>query len=276
MNEGTRAQAGDGPPLVRLRGVTKRYGQGAAAVLALAGIDLDVRPGEMVALVGPSGSGKSTLMHVLGLLDRPTSGTYLLGGRDVSHLRGAAAAQLRGRRIGFVFQAIHLLPSLTALRNVELPMVYGRLPRAERRTRALAALRRVGLAELAQRVPQAMSGGQAQRVAVARAVAAGPDLLLADEPTGALDRRSGRMVLALFQELHAQLGLTVVIVTHDPLVARHTQRIVTLEDGHIVADTPVTDRLLAAEAGAGGMAGETAEARGPVAVASAGPGGETE
>lgn len=236
------------PLLVEMRGITKRYGHGPTAVQALAEIDLDIRSGEMVALVGPSGSGKSTLMHVLGLLDRPSAGTYRLAGRDVSRLNSAGAAQLRGTNVAFVFQGIHLLPSLTALRNIELPMAYGRVPKDQRRPRAREALERVGLAHLAQRYPSAMSGGQAQRVAVARAVAAGPQLLLADEPTGALDRRSGRTVLALFQELHRKLGLTVVVVTHDPLVAQHAQRIVEMEDGRIVRDTPVSDRLLAAEA----------------------------
>ena len=239
------AQGGSREPLVHLRGVTKQYGVGAATVRALDGIDLDIQAGEMVALVGPSGSGKSTLMHVMGLLDRPSAGQYLFAGQDVSRLGSRGASRLRGSRIGFVFQGIHLLPSLTALRNIELPMAYGRSARAERQRRARESLDRVGLLALANRYPRQMSGGQAQRVAIARAVAPGPGLLLADEPTGALDRRSGRTVLALFQELHRQLGLTVVIVTHDPLVAQHTQRIVQLEDGRITDDSPVADRLLA-------------------------------
>jgi len=236
------------PLLVEMHAITKLYGRGPTAVQALAGIDLEIRRGEMVALVGPSGSGKSTLMHVLGLLDRPSGGTYRLAGRDVSRLNSAGAARLRGTNVAFVFQGIHLLPSLTALHNIELPLAYGRVPKTQRRTCAREALERVGLAHLAQRYPSAMSGGQAQRVAVARAVAAGPELLLADEPTGALDRRSGRTVLALFQELHQRLGLTVVVVTHDPLVAQHAERIVQMEDGQIVSDTRVTDRLLAAAA----------------------------
>ncbi len=243
-------EPGDSAPrreaLVRLRGVSKRYGQGAAAVQALEGIDLDIARGEMVALVGPSGSGKSTLMHVLGLLDRPSAGTYHLAGTDVTRLSRRAAARWRGTRVTFVFQGIHLLPSLTALRNVELPMVYARVPRTKRRERAGAALARVGLTALAGRLPSTTSGGQAQRIAIARAVAAGPELLLADEPTGALDRRSGRAVLRLFQELHRDLGLTVVVVTHDPYVAQHAGRIVQLEDGRIVADAPVQNPLVAA------------------------------
>lgn len=239
------AQPGADQPLAQLRGVTKQYGAGAAAVSALSGIDLEIRRGEMVALIGPSGSGKSTLMHVLGLLDRPSSGTYHLAGQDVSRLGSRGAARLRGSRVGFVFQGIHLLPSLSALRNIELPMAYSRAGRGDRQRRAREALESVGLTALAHRYPSQMSGGQAQRVAIARAVAPGPELLLADEPTGALDRRSGRTVLALFQELHRHLGLTLVIVTHDPFVAQHTQRIVQLEDGRVTDDSPVIDRLLA-------------------------------
>jgi putative ABC transport system ATP-binding protein len=233
------------PPVIRAQGLQRRYGQGEVAVDALAGVDLTVEAGEMVALMGPSGSGKSTLMQVLGLLDRPTAGTYHLSGTDVSRLSARQAAALRGRRIAFVFQAIHLLPRLSALRNVELPMVYAHMPARERRERALESLERVGLQHLAGRRPNQLSGGQAQRVAIARAVAPGPDLLLADEPTGALDRASGREVLALFQRLNQELGLTIVVVTHDPVVAQHATRIVELEDGHIVGDRPVENRLIA-------------------------------
>ncbi len=235
----------DNSALVQMKGITKTYGRNAASVQALAGIDLELRRGEMVAIMGPSGSGKSTLMHVLGLLDRPTSGSYYLAGQDVSRLSGRAAAKLRGNRVAFVFQGIHLLPGLSALLNVELPLVYGRCASAERAPRAQKALEQVGVAHLARRYPTEMSGGQAQRVAIARAVAAAPDLLLADEPTGALDRRSGRTVLALFQELHRTLGLTIVVVTHDPLVAQHSERIVQMEDGHIIRDEAVSDRLIA-------------------------------
>jgi putative ABC transport system ATP-binding protein len=231
--------------LLEARGLVRRYGQGDAAVQALQGVDLDVRSGEMIALMGPSGSGKSTLMHILGLLDRPSAGSYRLGGRDVSRVGSREAAQLRGRRIAFVFQAIHLIPRLTLQKNVELPLAYARMPAPERHRRAAESLASVGLGHLAQRLPNQVSGGQAQRAAIARAVAPGPDLLLADEPTGALDRSSGRDVLAIFQELNASLGLTVIIVTHDPLVARHAQRLVELEDGLVVADRPVEDRLFA-------------------------------
>lgn len=237
--------------LIEVRGLLHRYGQGQAAVQALSGVDLDVRRGEMIALMGPSGSGKSTLMHILGLLDRPTGGTYRLNGREVSRIGALHAAQLRGRHIAFVFQGIHLIPRLTLAKNVELPMVYARMPAAERHRRAIDSLTSVGLRPLAQRLPSQVSGGQAQRAAIARAVAPGPDLLLADEPTGALDRASGRDVLAIFQELNRSLGLTVALVTHDPFVARHAERLIEIEDGRIVSDQPVADRLLAVRADEG-------------------------
>lgn len=232
-------------PVILARGLRRQYGQGDAAVQALRGIDLLVERKEMVALMGPSGSGKSTLMQILGLLDRPTDGTYQLSGRDVSKLNARQSAEVRGERIGFVFQGINLLPRLSVVRNVELPMVYARIPAAERKSRAMDSLRRVGLDHLANRRPSQLSGGQAQRVAVARAVATGPDLLLADEPTGALDRASGRQVLALFQELNEEMGLTIVIVTHDSVVGQHAKRLVLMEDGQIISDNPVDDRVQA-------------------------------
>jgi len=228
-----------------VRGLERRYGQGPVAVQALAGIDLDVARGEFVALMGPSGSGKSTLMQILGLLDRPTAGSYVLAGRDVTRIGGREAADLRGRRIAFVFQGIHLLPRLTAVGNVELPMVYARTPVRERRRRAVESLGHVGLGSLLARRPNQLSGGQAQRVAIARAVAPTPDVLLGDEPTGALDRQSGREVLHVFQQLNEEMGLTIVMVTHDPYVARHARRIVELEDGRIVGDRPVEEREIA-------------------------------
>ena len=231
--------------VIEAKGLMRQHGQGDAAVQAINGIDLVVKQGEMVALMGPSGSGKSTLMQILGLLDRSTKGSYHLAGKDVSRLTKGESANLRGRSIAFVFQGIHLLPRLSAIRNVELPMVYARFSAEERHERAKESLARVGLAQFAARRPAQLSGGQAQRIAIARAVAPGPDLLLADEPTGALDRASGRDVLALFQQLNQDLGLTIVIVTHDPLVGRHAKRIVELEDGRIIADRPVDDRILA-------------------------------
>jgi putative ABC transport system ATP-binding protein len=239
---------GSTAPMIEVERLTKVYGQGDARVTALDGVDLTIPTGQMVALMGPSGSGKSTLMQILGLLDRPTAGTYRLNGRDLSRISSRTMSELRGRRIAFVFQGIHLLPRLSAVRNVELPMVYARMGGAERRRRANDALGRVGVGHLAQRMPTQLSGGQAQRVAIARAVAPGPDLLLADEPTGALDRASGREVLGVFQALNRELGLTVVIVTHDPLVARHAERIIELEDGRFIGDRMVgADERLSAE-----------------------------
>lgn len=231
--------------LIEAVDLRRRYGQGEAAVDALSGVSLVVRAGEMVAFMGPSGSGKTTLMQILGLLDRPTAGSYRFDGRPVEALNSGEAAQLRGRRIAFVFQSINLLPRLDARRNVELPMVYARIKSAERQGRARESLERLGIGHLSHRRPSQMSGGQAQRVAIARAIAPGPDLLLADEPTGALDRVAGQAVLAAFQTLNRYLGLTIVIVTHDPVVARHAERIIQLEDGHILSDQPVMDRLVA-------------------------------
>jgi putative ABC transport system ATP-binding protein len=231
-------------PLIALENITRRYGDGEATVHALRGITLTIRGGEMVALMGPSGSGKSTLMNILGLFDRPTSGQYTLNGQDMTRLTSRQQAALRGRRIAFVFQGIHLLPRLTVLANVELPMAYARIPASRRKQAALAALERLGVAHLKDRYPTEISGGQAQRVAIARAIAPGPDLLLADEPTGALDRKSGELVLQAFQELHDATGVTIVLVTHDPFVAQHAERIVSLEDGQVIDDRPVTDRLV--------------------------------
>lgn len=231
--------------LIQIKDLSRSYGTGEATVHALRGISVTINPGEMVALMGPSGSGKSTLMNILGLFDRPTSGTYQLGGQDMTRLSGRQQATYRGRRIAFVFQGIHLLPRLTALANVELPMSYARMSSGTRRQAALKALELLDVAHLKDRFPSQMSGGQAQRVAIARAIAPGPDLLLADEPTGALDRKSGELVLQAFQQLHEETGVTIVIVTHDPLVGQHAERIVSLEDGQITGDQPVADRLIA-------------------------------
>jgi putative ABC transport system ATP-binding protein len=216
--------------IIETRGLTKVYGSNGNAVHALRGIDLTVERGEFVALIGPSGSGKSTLMAILGCLDVPTGGTYALEGRQVEKLTGADLAAIRNEKVGFVFQQYNLLPKATILRNVELPMLYAGVPRRERKQRALELLERVGIPDKANTLPGALSGGQRQRVAIARALANRPALLLADEPTGALDSKTGQEVLALFRELHAQ-GNTVLLVTHDPTIAGMAQRRVELRDG---------------------------------------------
>jgi putative ABC transport system ATP-binding protein len=223
--------------VIEARELTKVYGRGENRVEAVAGTNMNIESSEWIAIVGPSGSGKSTLMHLIGLLDRPTSGSYTLNGRDVSQLRGNELARARRDLIGFVFQSYNLLPRESALKNVELPMVYAGVGRKERRKRALGLLERVGLSERAHHRPPELSGGQMQRVAIARALVNGPVLLLADEPTGNLDTASGAEILDLFGELNAS-GVTVVVVTHDPEVAARAQRIVELRDGRIVSDAP--------------------------------------
>jgi putative ABC transport system ATP-binding protein len=223
--------------VIEARELTKVYGQGEGRVEALTRINMNVEPGEWIAIMGPSGSGKSTLMNLIGLLDRPTSGSYTLNGRDVSRLRGSELAHARRDLIGFVFQSYNLLPRERALGNVELPMVYAGVGRKERRKRALGVLEAVGLAERAHHRPPELSGGQMQRVAIARALINRPALLLADEPTGNLDTVSGAEILDLFEELNVS-GVTVVVVTHDAEVAARTQRVVELRDGRIVTDKP--------------------------------------
>ncbi|WP_179651868.1 ABC transporter ATP-binding protein [Nocardioides aromaticivorans] len=225
--------------MIELEGVRKTYRSGSVEFEALRGIDTSVQPGEYVAVIGPSGSGKSTLMNLLGCLDVPTEGRYVLAGDDTSSLDEAALAAIRNRRIGFVFQQFHLLPSMTALRNVELPLVYAGVSRAERRERAAAALSRVGLAERLDHRPGELSGGQQQRVAVARALVTEPALLLADEPTGNLDSRSTHDVLGLFDELHAA-GRTIVLITHEPDVAARAGRNLVIDDGLITEDRLAT------------------------------------
>lgn len=217
-------------PLLHMAEVRKTYATGAVTVDALRGIDLDVYEGDYVAIMGPSGSGKSTLMHIVGCLDVPTSGTYMLGGHDVASLTEKDLAQVRNQQIGFVFQAFNLLPSLSALRNVELPLMYAGVSRAERRQRAVEALDRVGLANRMDHRPGELSGGQQQRVSVARALVTQPTLILADEPTGNLDSVSTRDVLGLFDELHEQ-GRTIVLITHELDVAQRAATIWRIDDG---------------------------------------------
>ena len=219
-------------PIIETQALTKTFGSNGAAVHALRGIDLTVERGEFVALIGPSGSGKSTLMAILGCLDSPSEGRYFLDGEPVEGLSGTALAAIRNEKVGFVFQNYNLLPKASIARNIELPLLYAGVPRKERRRRALELLERVGIPEKANVLPAVLSGGQRQRVAIARALANNPALLLADEPTGALDQKTGHEVLDLFQELHAH-GNTVVLVTHDPHIASLAQRQVELCDGLI-------------------------------------------
>jgi putative ABC transport system ATP-binding protein len=219
--------------IIETRGLTKVFGSNGMAVHALRGIDLTVRRGEFVALVGPSGSGKSTLMAIIGCLDSPTGGTYALDGTNVEGLSGTALARTRNEKIGFVFQSYNLLPKASIARNVELPLLYAGLGRRERRRRALELLEQVGIPEKANVLPAQLSGGQRQRVAIARALANTPALLLADEPTGALDSKTGEDVLGLFKQLH-RMGNSVVLVTHDPHIASFAERKVELRDGLVV------------------------------------------
>ncbi|WP_165843885.1 ABC transporter ATP-binding protein [Phenylobacterium kunshanense] len=221
--------------MIEVRDLRKIYVMGDEELAALAGVTLTIERGEYVAIIGPSGSGKSTLMNILGGLDRATSGDYRFEGEDVAHFSDDQLAEFRNRRIGFVFQSFQLLPRLTALQNVELPMIYAGVGVAERRARAAELLERVGLGARMGHRPTQLSGGQQQRVAVARSLANRPDLLLADEPTGALDTRTSEDVLALFGQLNAE-GLTLAIVTHDPEVAQAARRRITFRDGLVVSD----------------------------------------
>ena len=221
--------------VLELDGIEQLYGTGDAAVHALRGIDLQVEKGDYVAIMGPSGSGKSTLMNLLGCLDIASHGTYLLAGHDVASLDENELARVRNQEIGFIFQSFNLVPRMTALANVELPLVYGGVRRAERRQRALEALDRVGLSARADHEPQELSGGQQQRVAIARALVTNPTLVLADEPTGNLDSTSTEEILAIFDEL-ASSGRTIVIITHEEHVAERAHRILSIKDGLIATD----------------------------------------
>jgi putative ABC transport system ATP-binding protein len=223
----------DPKPVLEVRDVTKHYRMGSEVVRALDGVSLTIHTGEYVAIMGASGSGKSTLLNILGCMDLPTSGEYFLGGQEVSRLSPSQLAVVRGRRIGFVFQTFELLARATALKNVELPLIYART--RNRRQRALEALERVGLTDRMYHRPNQLSGGQRQRVAVARALAQAPDILLADEPTGNLDSKTGHEILNLFDQLNAD-GQTIVLVTHDINIAHRCGRIVRISDGLIIAD----------------------------------------
>jgi len=231
--------------MIQMRSIVKRYGEGETAVEALRGIDLTIEAGEFVAIVGPSGCGKSTLMNIMGCLDQPTGGEYLLDGQDVSTLADEELSRVRNAKIGFVFQSFILLARTTALENVEMPTMYAREP-LDTHQRARKLLDDVALGDRAHHLPTELSGGQQQRVAIARSLIADPAMLLADEPTGALDTRAGLEIVAIFQRLNEQ-GRTIVVVTHDLDLAEHARRIISLEDGAIVSDEPVEVPRNAAE-----------------------------
>ncbi len=224
------------PSIIEIERIEKAYGEAPVHVPVLRGIDLTIPYGDVVALTGPSGSGKSTLLNILGCLDRPSKGRYRLGGRDVSDLDREEQAWVRLHYVGFIFQSFHLLRDASALENVALPLYYAGITRGEREARAEALLRRVGLGDRLDHRPHQLSGGQAQRVAIARALACRPKLLLADEPTGALDSKSGQAVMHLLAELHQDGGVTIVLVTHDPQVAAFAKRQIALFDGQVVGD----------------------------------------
>ena len=239
MNENGRK------PVITIKDMTKVYTMGEHEVRALNGVTLLIHEGEFLSIMGPSGSGKSTMMNMLGALDKPTSGTYLLDGTDVSNLSEDELADVRNRKIGFVFQSFNLLPRTAALQQVELPLIYagGR----QRGQKAQAALELVGLGDRLDHKPSELSGGQQQRVAIARALVNEPAIILADEPTGNLDSKSGTEVMQIFQKLNRERGITVVFVTHDPWIARHTHRVVTLADGKIVRDEQIEEPVVAGE-----------------------------
>lgn len=248
--------------MLSLRGITKHYRVGVETIRALDGVDLDIAPNEYVAIMGSSGSGKSTLMNILGCLDRPTDGTYELDGKRVSSMSAGQLASVRNEKIGFVFQSFELLPRMTALRNVELPLIYSKSGWWTRTRRAREALVTVGLEHRVDHRPNQLSGGQRQRVAIARALVNNPTILLADEPTGNLDSKTSEEILHLFDELHAK-GQTIILVTHEPDVARHARRVVRMRDGKVLSDQPASMMDLpppitptpAAAGGAGGTGG---------------------
>jgi putative ABC transport system ATP-binding protein len=226
--------------IIDAKNLTKVYQMGEAQVYALREASLQIRQGEMVAIMGPSGSGKSTMMNILGCLDQPTTGEYLLTGTDVARLDDNQLAAIRGKQIGFVFQSFNLLPRTSALSNVELPLVYGGVSGRERRRRAVAALEAVGLGDRLHHRPSELSGGQQQRVAIARALVNQPAIIMADEPTGNLDSYASLEIIAIFKRLNTEQGITIIFVTHEPDIAAHTRRIVRLADGQIVDDRPAS------------------------------------
>lgn len=244
-------------PILALEGVSRHYKNGQVRVEALRGVDLIVQKGEFLSIMGPSGSGKSTMLNLIGCLDRPSTGTLQLAGKQVEKLGDGALADIRNQLIGFVFQSFHLLPDLDAQANVELPLIYRGVGAKERRTKAVAALEAVGLGERRHHRPSQLSGGEQQRVAIARALVGDPAMILADEPTGALDSRTGKTIMAIFQRLNRERGLTIVQVTHEREIALHGSRVVHLLDGLIEKIELVEEPLEAKE--------EVAEAQTPVA-----------
>jgi putative ABC transport system ATP-binding protein len=244
--------------LIRTEALVKDYHLGSRKIHALRGVSVAIQPAEFVAVMGPSGSGKSTFMNLLGCLDTPTSGRYHLDGLDVSHMGGDALARVRNEKIGFVFQTFNLLPRTTALENVELPLLYSAALPRDRQARARAKLASVGLSEREHHHPAQLSGGQQQRVAIARALVTDPSMILADEPTGALDSRTSVEIMALFQDLNRE-GITVVVVTHEADIARYAGRVLTFRDGHLTRDEAVRDRLVARDLLASLPQGEQAD-----------------
>jgi putative ABC transport system ATP-binding protein len=231
-------------PVIEIANIKKIYKMGETEVHALRGATLTIYDGELVSIMGPSGSGKSTLMNIIGCLDQPTSGLYKLDGVDVHTLKDNQLAEIRNRKIGFVFQQFNLLPRTTALQNVELPLIYSGKSSRERKERAIASLEAVGLGDRIKHHPNELSGGQQQRVAIARALVNDPAIILADEPTGNLDSKSGAEIMAIFQRLNREEGMTIVFVTHDPRIAQHTQRVISIYDGQIVNDEPVREQMI--------------------------------
>jgi len=232
-------------PVIDINGITKVYKMGDIEVPALQGATLKIYPGELVAIMGPSGSGKSTLMNILGCLDQPTAGAYQLDGVDVERLNENQLAEVRNQKIGFVFQSFNLLRRTSAIDNVEQPLIYAGIGGRDRRERAKAALELVGLGDRLKHHSNELSGGQQQRVAIARALVTKPAIILADEPTGNLDSKSGAEIMCIFQRLNEENGITVIFVTHDPRIANHTRRVIRIADGRIVGDDRVKDQLLA-------------------------------
>ena len=233
--------------VIQVEALERTYRLGEIQVFALRGVSFQIQAGELLAVMGPSGSGKSTLMNILGALDQADSGQYLLDGEEVGQLRDDQLANIRNRKIGFVFQTFNLLPRTTALANCEMPLIYSGVSARERHERAVAALESVGLAERIRHHPNELSGGQQQRVAIARALVNNPAIILADEPTGNLDSASGIEIMRILQTLNSKQGITILLVTHDPFIARHTRRVLRLSDGKVVGDDRIAHPLLAGE-----------------------------